>query len=71
MAESTPLQFEVPDMDCQGCVRSITDALKKLDPKAEVVADLETKRLVVGSSMSAAQAAEAIDAAGFEVKAAG
>ena len=42
MAHSTPLQFDVPDMDCQGCVRSITEALRKLDPNVHVVADLDT-----------------------------
>ena len=71
MAHSTPLQFDVPDMDCQGCVRSITEALRKLDPNVHVVADLDTKRVVIGGEIEAGRAAEAIEAAGFDVKAAG
>jgi copper chaperone CopZ len=71
MAESTPIQFDVPDMDCEACVRSITEALHKIDPKAEVVADLTTKRVMIGADIDAGQAAEAIEAAGFTPQAAG
>ena len=40
MANSTPLQFDVPDMDCDACVASITKAVQRVDPKASVSADL-------------------------------
>ncbi len=70
MAQSTPLQFSVPDMDCQGCVSSITNAIKQLDADAEIYADLETKLVVIGSTVQAHEAAEAIEGAGFTVKAA-
>jgi copper chaperone CopZ len=71
MAESTPLQFDVPDIDCESCVRSISEALRRIDPQAEVLADLRTKRVTIGSQMDAGQAAEAIETAGFAPKAAG
>jgi copper chaperone CopZ len=71
MAESTPLQFDVPDMDCEHCVQSITEALRNIDPKAEVLADLTTKRLTIGAQIDAGRAAEAIEAAGYSPKAAG
>jgi copper chaperone CopZ len=71
MAESTPLQFDVPDMDCDDCIQSITEALRDIDPKAEVLADLTTKRVMIGAQMDAGRAAEAIEAAGFSPQAAG
>lgn len=71
MAESTPLQFDVPEIHGQGCINAITNALRKLDPDANVTADFKTKRVLVGAQIDAGRAAEAIEAAGFSVKAAG
>ena len=71
MAESTPLQFDVPDLVDKEDVRSLTEAMRKIDPKAEVLADLETKRVTVGAQIDAGQAAKAIEGAGFSPKAAG
>jgi copper chaperone len=71
MAESTPLQFDIPDMVSEDNVRSITAALRKIDARTLVHADLGTKRLMVGAQIDAGRAAEAIEAAGFSVKAAG
>lgn len=70
MPESTPLQFDVPDMDCDSCIRSITDAVHKLDPKAHVSADLATKRVVIGSFGDVHDFVTAIEGAGFTVQAA-
>jgi copper chaperone len=70
MAHSTFLQFDVPGMGRPQQVRSIIKALKELDPKADVLADLDTKRLIIGAQIDAGRAAEAIEAAGFTVKAA-
>jgi copper chaperone CopZ len=71
MAQSTPLQFDVPGIHCDGCVKSITKAIKRVDPEAHVAVDLETKRVIIGSDAQAHEIAEAIQAAGYEVKAAG
>ncbi len=68
MAQSTPLQFIVPDMDCEGCVSSITNAVQKLDADASVTADLESKQVVIGSTVEAHEIATAIEGAGFTVK---
>jgi copper chaperone CopZ len=70
MAKSTPLQFKVPDMDCQSCVSSIEAAVHKIDSGAHVAADLDSKRVVVGSDAAAHELMAAIEAAGFEVQAA-
>jgi copper chaperone CopZ len=71
MAKSTPLQFKVPDMDCQSCVKSIEDAVHKIDAAAHVAVDLETKRVVIGSETAEAHTImQAIEGAGFDVQAA-
>ena len=71
MAESTHLQFDVPDIRGEACISKIIAALRKLDPHADVTADLKTKRVLVGAQIDAGRAAEAIEGAGFSVKAAG
>ncbi len=69
MARTPQLQFSVPDMDCQGCVSSITAAVKRLDAEASVAADLETKLVAIGSNAAAPELAAAIEKAGFTVQA--
>jgi len=68
MAHSTPMQFIVSDMDCQGCVASITEAVKRLDTQASVTADLATKQVVVGSDQESDAITHAIESAGFTVE---
>jgi copper chaperone CopZ len=71
MAESTPLQFKIPDMDCQSCIDSIESAVHKIDAGAHVAADLSTKRVIIGSATAQAhEVMEAIEKAGFEIEAA-
>jgi copper chaperone len=70
MAYSTPLQFDVPDMNDESSVQAIQKAVRRVDPSAHVVADLESKRVIIGSEASAQEFAEAIAAAGFTIKAA-
>ncbi|MDD2704571.1 MAG: heavy-metal-associated domain-containing protein [Acidocella sp.] len=64
---TTKQQFTVPDMDCQSCVRSITEAVHRVDAKAEVAADLTTKLVTIGGSATAKDYASAIEGAGFTV----
>jgi copper chaperone CopZ len=71
MAQSTPVQFEVPNIHCDGCVRAITRAVQKLDPAASVSADLATKRVIIGGTHEAHDYAAAIEAAGYTLQAAG
>ena len=70
MAQPTPMQFDVPDMDCQSCVRAITEAVHRLDAGAQVSADLAAKRVAIGGAGTMRDYAAAIEAAGFSVKAA-
>ncbi len=70
MAASAPLSFFVQDMDCAGCVASITNAVKRIDAHASVAADIETKHVVVvGGTVNAHAIAVAIEDAGYTVKA--
>jgi copper chaperone CopZ len=71
MPDSTPLQFDIPDMDCASCVKSITTAIHKIDPAAHVTADLASKRVIIGATGDAQDYAAAIEGAGFTVQAAG
>jgi copper chaperone CopZ len=58
-------------MDCASCVQSIEAAVHKLDAGASVSADLDTKLVVIGTSIPEAhEVMEAIQSAGFEVEAA-
>ncbi len=70
MAMSTPLQFDIPDMDCESCVASITEAVHRVDADAQVSADLATKRVVIGGDGDANEFMAAIEGAGFTVNAA-
>ena len=59
--------FKVPDMHCEGCVRSLTGALRDVDAAATIEADLTSRVVRVGSSASSDALAEAMRDAGFEV----
>lgn len=70
MAQST-LQFDVPDTNGQAAVSAITEALRKIDPRTDIHVYLITKLVLIGALIDGGRAAEAIEAAGFSVKAAG
>lgn len=58
-------RFEIPDMTCGHCVKTITHAVKAIDAKAEVQADLAKHSIDVASAASAASLSAAIAAAGY------
>ncbi len=59
------MKFTVPDMSCNHCVNAITNAVKELDPGAQVQADLETKLVTVTTGLDPAAVAQAITDAGY------
>ena len=61
--------FHIPAIHCDGCVRSLTNAVRALDINATVQADLQTKRVDVTTSAPDAAVAEAFRDAGFDVEA--
>ncbi len=59
------LDLTIPDMTCGGCARGVTQAVKSIDPGAEVKIDLDTRKVQVTTSASAAAVKSAIAQAGF------
>lgn len=68
MTTST-LYFTVPDMDCGGCVKSITAAIHQHDATAEIDADLDSKVVSINGNEDANAYRSAIEEAGFTVSA--
>lgn len=60
--------FRVPEIHCEGCVRALTGAVRDLDAKAALSADLTTKLVHVETSATDAAVAEAFRDAGFDVE---
>ena len=58
-------EFKVADMTCGHCVSSVTKAVKGLDASAQVEISLQARRVVVRSSASQAEIADAIREAGY------
>lgn len=59
------MQFQIDNMACDGCVRSLTRAIRRLDAAAEVKADLATKQVTVASEKPQADIVAALTDAGF------
>ena len=48
--QSIMTSFDIPNMSCGHCVRSITEAVQAADPAAKVQADLASHRVQVYST---------------------
>lgn len=59
--------FKVDGMTCQGCVKSVTNAIKTLDDKAVVTIDLATKMVNVNSEKSVKEISDSIEDAGYDI----
>ena len=59
------IEFTINDMTCGGCVASITRVVKGLDPGASVDANVQTKRVRIGTLMDTDAVRAAISAAGY------
>lgn len=59
------LRYQVGDMNCGHCVQSITQALKAVDPLAEVKVDLAAKSVQISTSAADGLVREAIRGAGY------
>jgi copper chaperone len=59
------MELMVKGMTCGGCVKAVTRALQGQDQGAVVNVDLPSGRVQVEGAISAAQARDAILAAGF------
>ncbi|HEX3990626.1 MAG TPA: heavy-metal-associated domain-containing protein [Acetobacteraceae bacterium] len=61
-------QFRIPDIHCDGCIRSLTGAVRDLDEHATLQVDLTTKLVRVETTADNDAVAEAIRDAGFTVE---
>ena len=60
---------QVQGMTCGHCVGAVTQAVKSVDPQAEVKVDLATGRVDVQSQQDHAALARAIEEEGYKVAA--
>lgn len=59
------MKFEIANMTCGGCARSVTATIKDLDPNAQVNIDVATKLVDVQSSATLEQLTKALTEDGF------
>ncbi|PJJ97019.1 heavy metal transport/detoxification protein [Lysobacteraceae bacterium NML03-0222] len=62
------MQFQIDDMSCSACVRSIEKAVAAVDAQAVVEADLGARQIRVQTSADKAQIVAALQEAGFPPK---
>jgi copper chaperone len=58
--------YKVNGMTCEGCVRSLTNAIQRSRPEAVVQVDLPTGTVTVGGIESDDSIRRAVEQAGFE-----
>ena len=59
------MQFQIDNMTCGGCARSVTRAIHSVDPQAKVDIDLNLKRVTVESGVEKSAVAAVLEMAGF------
>lgn len=59
--------FHVQGMTCGHCVGAVTQAVKSVDPHADVQVDLASGKVEVQSQQDAAAIAKAIEEEGYQV----
>lgn len=59
------IELKVPDMACDACAKTITQAVLALDSQALVKADSQTKGVTIDTSVSESSVKKAIAEAGY------
>jgi copper chaperone len=59
------MQFQIDNMACGGCARSVTKAIHSVDPQAKVEIDLPLKRVSVVSSADEPAVAKVLEEGGY------
>jgi copper chaperone len=62
----TMVEFTIPEMSCGHCVGAITQALKAVDPAAQIDVTLADKKVRVQSTLERQALAQALSEAGYE-----
>jgi copper chaperone len=61
-------QFHVPGMTCGGCARAVTNAIKAIDPAAEVTTDPPGRSVTVQSQADEQALVSALSEAGYRAE---
>ena len=59
------MEFQIDNMTCGGCAKSVTKAIQSVDPGASVVTDPPNRRVEVQTSAAQEQIVAALREAGF------
>lgn len=59
------MQFHIPNMACDGCLRSVTLAIRNVDPGAQVTADLAQRRIDVSTDAARDQLVSVLSGVGY------
>lgn len=59
------MQFQIDNMACGGCARSVTRAIHSVDPQAKIEIDLNLKLVTVESGADQSAVAAVLQDAGF------
>ena len=59
------MKFQIDNMACGGCARSVTKAIQSVDPQAKVDIDLASKAVTVTSSATKAAIAATLEDVGY------
>ena len=59
------MELSIENMTCGGCARTVTKAIKMIDPDANVVTDPQVRLVQVQTSASQEQIVSALREAGF------
>jgi copper chaperone len=60
-------EIKVSGMTCGGCVKSITNAVKNIDSKANVAVNLNSQLVTIETEKEQSEMVQAIEDAGFSV----
>ena len=62
------LKLKVPNIACDGCVETITESIRIVEPDAKVDVDVKDKTVTVESEASEESIKQAIVAAGYTIE---
>jgi copper chaperone len=59
------LEFTIPAMSCGHCVKAVTQAVREIDPQADVQVDLASKQVTVQTTAAREAVVAALAEAGY------
>ncbi len=59
------LEFDIANLSCGHCARAVTEAVKEVDPAAQVEVDLPTKHVKVQTQAERQKVVAALSEAGY------